>query len=258
MKFVSCPVLISLALAVLNSSSEAFVVGTTSAVTSSSSSTQLHALTAKDILARARKAVGRAEDEDADDEPPKIFEDDLLEDMQTSLLTLEKRVKKGPRSLDQDEVRNLEGMLNRIINEMKNFSQNGGEIPSKAQKSTSASAAVATRTPNVTNTQGMSPLVTPRNAGPGGKAKPLLENLPAASGPRVVEHNEEEGEEYKGVGGLGLAKGTTNTYVIPGMDEMTGEEYRDALQRSVIERQARRRGSGLVGNRSSQNYLDNL
>jgi len=44
----------------------------------------------------------------------------------------------------------------------------------------------------------------------------------------------EEGEEYDGTGGLGLAKGTVNTYVLPGMDEMTGEEYRAALQASVI------------------------
>lgn len=253
MNLISRPILIALACAYLNSSSEAFVVGSTSA-NASYSSTQLHALTAKDILARARKAVGRPEEDE--DEPPKLFDDDLLDDMQTSLLMLEKRVKKGPRSLNQDDVRNLESMLNRIVTEMKNFSENGGEAPENPKKNASAAANVAT--PNVTNTQGTSPLVTPRNAAPGGEAKPLLQNLPAAIGPKNVEHNEEEGEEYKGVGGLGLAKGTTNTYVIPGMDEMTGEEYREALQRSVSERQAKRRYSGLVGNRSSQNYLDNL
>lgn len=255
MKVISCHTLtISLVYAFLNTSSEAFVVGRTSAAISSS--TKLQALTAKDILARARKAVGRPEEDDAEDEPLKLFDDDLLDDMQKSLLMLEKRVKKGPSSLGQDDVRNLEGMLNRIITEMENFSESGSENPVKSKKNTSPAAAVAT--PTVTNTQGMSPLATPRNAAPGGEAKPLLQNLPAAAGPRDLEHNDEEGEEYKGVGGLGLAKGTTNTYVIPGMDEMTAEEYRDALQRSVSERQARRRHSGLVGNRTSQSYLDNL
>ena len=35
----------------------------------------------------------------------------------------------------------------------------------------------------------------------------------------------------------GLAKGTTNTYIIPGMDEMSAEEYRDKLQETVSARQ---------------------
>ena len=35
----------------------------------------------------------------------------------------------------------------------------------------------------------------------------------------------------------GLAKGTTNTYLIPGMDEMSAEEYRDNLQKTIIARQ---------------------
>jgi len=102
----------------------------------------------------------------------------------------------------------------------------------------------------------VSPLVTAANAAPGGEA-PSLTSLPAASGP-TFKQNDEEGQEYDGTGGLGLAKGTVNTYVLPGMDEMTGEEYRKALQASVIERQMRRSRSGIVGNRQSQNYLDNL
>jgi len=44
------------------------------------------------------------------------------------------------------------------------------------------------------------------------------------------------------------------------MDEMTPEEYRTALQESVSARQSGRKdalGSN-IGNRQSQNYLDNL
>lgn len=38
---------------------------------------------------------------------------------------------------------------------------------------------------------------------------------------------------------FGLAKGTTNTYAIPGMDEMTPEEYRKKLQETISGRQVR-------------------
>ena len=37
--------------------------------------------------------------------------------------------------------------------------------------------------------------------------------------------------------GYGLASGTRNTYAIPGMEEMSAEEYRDELQRSISARQ---------------------
>ena len=37
--------------------------------------------------------------------------------------------------------------------------------------------------------------------------------------------------------GYGLASGTTNTYAIPGMEEMSAEEYREELQRSISARQ---------------------
>ena len=58
---------------------------------------------------------------------------------------------------------------------------------------------------------------------------------------------------------MGQPKGTRNTYIIPGMDEMDGEEYRDALQQSVIDRiEARRRAGGPLGNRASNGYLSQL
>ena len=39
--------------------------------------------------------------------------------------------------------------------------------------------------------------------------------------------------------GYGLASGTTNTYAIPGMEEMSAEEYREELQKSISARQVR-------------------
>ena len=47
---------------------------------------------------------------------------------------------------------------------------------------------------------------------------------------------EESSEESLG---FGLAKGTTNTYIIDGMDEMTPEEYQAKLQETVSARQVR-------------------
>jgi hypothetical protein len=205
-------------------------------ITAGSTTTQLSALTHKDILNRARKAVGQPEIEDA----PEIFDDNLLEDIQASLLILEKRVKNGPGSLSGGEVQEFKIITGRILSDHDEFIKNGGSSPDQG-KSLSAS-----------------PLVTPRNANAGGEAKSLVENLPAATGPAEVPHNSEEGSEYDGTGGMGLAKGTTNTWVIPGMDEMTGEEYRQALQESVSSRQSMRREGDVTGNLSSNNYLDNL
>lgn len=225
--------------------------------TQSATKTQLHALTAKDILARARKAVGQPEEEE--DESPQLFDDAVLEDMQQSLLILEKRVKGGPGSLNEQDVVDLGTMTGRIVTEMNAFIQNGGEPPSKPAPSEAAIAAAApSAAAPVEISDYTKALKTPTNAAPGGEAKSLLPNLGAAVGPGDADHNDEEGEEYDGAGGLGLAKGTVNTYVIPGMDEMTGEEYRKALQESVIARQATRRATGVTGNKSSQNYLDNL
>lgn len=77
---------------------------------------------------------------------------------------------------------------------------------------------------------------------------------------KVTDTSNDEAPDYDGSGGMGLARGTANTYAIPGMDEMTPEEYRKALQKSVSDRQTRRHSSrgGVVGNRAAHEYLDNL
>lgn len=84
---------------------------------------------------------------------------------------------------------------------------------------------------------------------------------PANSADSNVEPtSDEEGTAYDGKGGLGLASGTTNTYIIPGMEEMTGEEYRKALQQTVSARQEERRRAtgGMIGNKAAHDYLDQL
>ena len=46
--------------------------------------------------------------------------------------------------------------------------------------------------------------------------------------------------------------------IIEGMDEMTSDEYRTALERSLIDRQQSRRKMGIVGNKSSWDYLNSI
>jgi hypothetical protein len=42
------------------------------------------------------------------------------------------------------------------------------------------------------------------------------------------------------------------------MEEMSSEEYRLALERSLIDRQAARRQAGVVGNKSTWDYMSQL
>jgi len=224
--------IISILLIATSSQVQSFIVSynpsiSTNHRSSSSKSTQLNALTAQDILKRARKAAGVEEEP----EPEPIFNDQIMNDFQQSLLMLEKRVKAGPGSLSSDEVKDLEIMLNRIMKDMVNHD---GVV----------SRSVATTT---TNTPAPAPVAT---------AAPTQSNH--VSSTTFNEHNDEEGEAYAGKGGLGLAKGTANTYIIDGMDEMSPEEYRAALQESISGRQSKRRSSGIVGNMSSNNYLNNI
>ena len=202
-----------------------FTVGTS--ISTKESTTTLNALTAQDILERARKSAGVEEEP----EPEPIFNDGILNDFQQSLLLMEKRVKQGPSSLSSMEVQNLEIMLSRIVSDMKAYDAAGGAVPGIAA-APSAAASINAPTP----------------------PPPQQEMDP----PYVHEHNPEEGSKYDGKGGLGLAKGTANTYIIDGMDEMSPEEYRKKLQESISGRQQKRRSSGQVGNLMSNNYLNNL
>jgi hypothetical protein len=200
------------------------------------------AQTAAERLRNAREAAGVKEDD-----KEQIFSDELLLDFQQALLSLEKRVKEGPGSLSSDEVKILEGRLNNIINEMNEYVANGGETKEAKKGGPSSVAASATVSPSATTAVQ--------------EASPSLSNWrfeEFAQAEDDTNEDSEDGPVYDGKGGLGLARGTTNTYYIPNMDEMSPEEYREALQRTVIEAQRARRAKGIVGNRSSSGYLDNL
>eukprot|EP00536_Pseudo-nitzschia_multiseries_P003987 jgi/Psemu1/253128/estExt_Genewise1Plus.C_640009 len=178
-------------------------------------------LSAKELVAQQRAKSGLPDP----DEHPKLFSDELLDDMKEILLILEKRIQDGPGSIDSVEVDNFVGMSKNVLTEMKQKEYDRLE-DAKSPSAGSSTAASSTAT--------------------------------AVVGENDPEHNE-DGPAYDPKGGSGsLAKGTVNTYVIPGMDEMSPEEYQKALQKSISDRQAQRRKNVRTGNRNTWDYLNNL
>jgi len=206
-------------------------------------------LSSEEIFARAQQLKKDREEEAAP--PPMLFDEDMLADMQAALLLLEERVQGGPGSLSVLQVDQLEAQLSKIMKEMKENEHLKPEkpAPTTAAPAVAAAASQAPQQPATTTTASTSSSTTAANN---------VDTLSAA--PRVIDIDtpSDEGATYSGRGGMGQAADTVNTYVIPGMDEMGPEEYRAALQQSVIDRQAKRKGSGVTGNRSSWDYLNSL
>jgi hypothetical protein len=222
-------------------------------------------LTAADIVARSRKALGM---ETEDDEMPKIFDDDIYHCIQQSLLLLEKRVQDGPGSLSKEEVDTLVDMTQRISREMKEFdTRPPSNVASPPRNYGAQSSVTDTFHPTTAGSVDRKriPLAPPLPQQPDTKTERKTGRERSTVGVdegRTREDSDlsEEGGDYDGTGGFGLAKGTRNTYIIPGMEEMSPEEYRAELQRSVLERQRERWRSrgGLVGNRAAHDYLNTL
>jgi hypothetical protein len=198
-----------------------------------------------EILARHRERQGLA-GEDDDDGYPKLFEDDLLDNMQKILLTLEKRIAEGPGSLTMLEVEDFTAKSQAILTEMKEKEysrlQDAGSknVPATTPNPVTVAATIIEATPVVE------------------AANVQVESLESEE---VTNSDDlEDGPAYSSAGGNGsLAKGTVNTYIIPNMDEMSPEEYQKALQESITERQKKRKSSGQqYGNRATWDYLNNL
>jgi len=221
-------------------------------------------LSATDILARARKAVNRSdnvEDDENEDESAILFDDVLMDDMKYCLVALEKRVKEGPGSLTVQEIQGISDASARIVKDM-----NGNKVIEQKSSSSSATTPVPPR-----STDSLSTVVVADSFNDDTAVVTPVADIPApadtvasSSDPgderEYVETSEEDGAQYDGKGGLGLAKETRNTYIIPGMDEMSPEEYQKALQESVSNRQKVRHNKrdGIVGNRAALQYLDQL
>lgn len=167
---------------------------------------------------------------DEDEAPSKLFSDNLYEDMRQTLLTLEKRIKEGPGCLSILEVEEFSAQTQRIAVEMREFED--------CQKSGLGSASKPSTVDAV--------------------AQAALESEMMESNEVIDTSNDDDGPKYDGTGGMGMAKGTRNTYILPGMDAMSPEEYRAALNQSILDRQKERQAVGGYGNRATWDYLNNL
>jgi hypothetical protein len=94
----------------------------------------------QDFINRAREAAGM----EPEAPPPKLFSDDLLADMQHCLLTLEKRVKEGPGSLNHADIDSFAIASARVLNDMKSMNVSEQRMkPGERQARAEAVAAAA-------------------------------------------------------------------------------------------------------------------
>lgn len=195
-------------------------------------------LSPKEILAQQEAKTGLPDP----DKHPKLFSDELLDDMKEILIILEKRIQEGPGSIDAAEVKKFSGMSNNVLDEMKQKEYERLE-DAKSPAPTSTTETV----------------VSESSATVASASVDTIEKPPSAEEKESAYNPTEEGPAYSPDGGQGsMARGTRNTYIIPGMDEMSSDEYRDALQKTISERQSRRHETGLYGNRNTWDYLNNL
>lgn len=203
------------------------------------------ALTSEEILAKSRQAAGQP----LEDSLPMVFDDIILKDFQEALLTLEKRVQDGPGSLESAEIDTLTEQLNRIVEEMHQNAHRRHQKPTRGQSPPESSSSTAAP-----------PQMAAATAPPTQREAPVAGSAtvsPPAASVTSVE-SDDEGPAYDGSGGMGQPRGTVNTYIIEGMDEMTSDEYRLALQQSIIDKQRARRAAGKVGARGSLDYMNSL
>ena len=191
-------------------------------------------LSNEEIFARAAQQKASALEEDA---PPMLFDDLMLKDMQTALLIMEKRATEGPGSLLLSDVEQLDALLLKILKEMR---QNQHLKPRRPVRSEQSSVAASSE--EITTSSRKAEIPTPRP----------VETVAAA--PKVIDMDTPDDDDES----FGTSGETTNTYIIPGMDQMTAAEYQYELQKAVIEKQNMRRRSQTTGNRSSWDYMNQL
>lgn len=231
-------------------------------------------LTAADVIGKAN-AQGSLPGKDGEkEEIPKIFTKEIYDDFQSALLKLEKRVKEGPGALSSEEIDAFQGETDRIVEEMKLYLNNPEERKKEIAStygSESSEESKAIIEPTVTASAPAPATIPPPAPVATQPVAPVASNpAPATPAPATTESGYgttdtslDEGPAFDGKG-YGLAKGTANTYAIPGMEEMSAEEYRAKLQESISARQALRRQESLksregkIGNANSQSYLDGL
>lgn len=192
-------------------------------------------LSNEEIFARAQQQKASALEDDA---PPMLFDDLMLKDMQTALLIMEKRATEGPGSLLTPDVDQLDALLQKILLEMR---QNQHLKPQRPTRSPQPSVEPIPETISSSSRNNIETAI-PRP----------VETLQGA--PKVIDIDTPDDDDES----FGSSGETTNTYIIPGMDQMTAAEYQYELQKAVIEKQNSRRRSQTTGNRSSWDYMNQL
>mmetsp|Transcript_26447 Transcript_26447/g.29670 ORF Transcript_26447/g.29670 Transcript_26447/m.29670 type:complete len:290 (-) Transcript_26447:164-1033(-) len=213
-------------------------------------------LTPKEILARQREKEGLPADVD---DHPKLYDDELRGNMQQILLTLEKRVQEGP-GLNSLEVEEFVVVSQNVLAEMKQKEYERLEDASSSSTSTSSKLVDSTPGNTMTTTESGNSKNNdlPQQSASISESASVTTIEESKSGDTGSDAGSDD-PAYSPSGGNGsLAKGTANTYVIPNMDEMSPEEYREALQQSIFDRQSKRKESGSYGNRQTWDYLNNL
>jgi hypothetical protein len=203
-------------------------------------------LTAADVMAKSKSSSSpqSSANDAAVTDSPQIFAPAIYDDFQSALLLLEKRITSGPSSLTKLEFQQFEEQTSRIVMEMKEYLNDpvgrGEAIRRGYQQVVVGNAADATTSMTIT------PPDTPIATTPATTtAIPTLAQLETSIIINQVQDANNnnianpEGDVNEDYANFGLARGTTNTYVIPGMEEMSPEEYRSKLQETISARQVR-------------------
>lgn len=238
----------------------------------------LSSSSAQEFIKKQQEAANNPSEEE---DEPKLYSDELYTDMQNCLLALEKRVQEGPGCLDHPEVDEFAKAAGRILNDMKGQAKELDERIKPGERQERAEAA-AVEAAKVAEQEGKSPdeiekiakaafdeateamIPTPSDI----KSQDTItsENISVSEEEPIqkldtapTESVDTPSDDYDGTT-FGVAKGTANTYSIPGMDEMTADEYQKALEQAVIERAAKRRYgmSGRHGNQQTIDYMASL
>jgi len=245
----------------------------------------LYSTAADDFLKKQQEAAVNSAAAAAEEEP-QLFTDEMLKDMQRCLLTIDRRVKEGPGCLDNQDVDEFAMAAGRILVDMKAQAK---ELPDRIRpgERQARANAVAAEAAKAADEEGKSPeeieaiakaafdaatdaMIPPPVVAEAAAAAedtttsppptPESPSQPVVNIDELVEDSDEDGPAYDGTGGLGLAKGTANTYEIDGMDEMTADEYQAALTQAVIDRAKTRRDGmgGRHGNQQTNDYMASL
>ena len=209
-----------------------------------------------------------------------LYDDALLTDMELCLELLNQRARDGAGSLTRDQVESFQSSSSRVLEEMKGVTDQLPERLPPGQRKAAAEAAAA-KAAAAAERSGASKKEIEQEARRvyekvlEGKERVDItsmdddtddDTVQAATAPvaaaivttpaPVQDLSEDEGPAYDGTGGMGLARGTANTYHIEGMEEMSPEEYQEALAQQVIDFQKQRRYSGTRrGARTTDDYL---